>query len=710
MGIEGERVAVVEGSGAAAPTVADRPRRLGPIRAEVRSIVELVAAAGFAITIPTLNLLAANAGIFVSRRADTLDILIIALAVLLVVPAVGWAAEVVVGLLAPRARRWVHAGLIGLGVGVWALQFAKSAFGAGPVILIVVAVAAGLGATALRLRSRTFAAFVLLLAVAPTFVAVWFVALSPAHRAVASSPVSAAGARIEDPHRVVLLAFDELPLGSLLDGAGRVDAELFPNFAALERTATAYRNTTTVAPYTEVAIPSILTGQYPREGALPIAADHPDSIFRLLSGTYRINAHDDVTALCSSGTCPTTAVGGGHRSRIRSILDQGVALWRSSVALQPATSSYAPPIGIPDPAIQSRRFVTSLTRGDRPTFDYGHILLPHQPFRYFSTFQFHRPQVETVFDTANFPAWNGAGDAAIGRELHILQLQAADTVLGQIRNRLERIGEWDDAVVVVTADHGITFRPDEQARTVSPTTAADILFTPLFIKAPGQSNGAFDDRPMRTIDILPTIAELIGAEIPWDVDGVSARAPRRADEPIRLYQWETDDIQLPDSLVAEPGEFLTFPRVPLQAEAVAGRAAPPGGDPALRPFRIGPYGALIGRSVAELSVARTPAPGELYIPSGSASRATFDPNALDLHQTWQEGYYRGAGGDRTLAFAINGRIAGIGTADKFQRNDDAYYYALLAPTLFAPSGNRIEAFVVTGPADAPVLTPVRIGN
>lgn len=693
-----------------APTAAVPPPRLGPVRAEVRSILELVAAAGFAVAIPTLNLLAANAGIFVSRRADTLDVLIVALLVLLVVPGVAYVGEVVVGLVAPRVRRWVHAGLIGLGVGVWALQFTKSAFGAGPGVMITVAVVAGLGAATLRLRSRAFAAFVLLLAVAPVFVAIWFVSLSPAHRAVASSSVSAAGVRIEDPHRIVLIALDELPLGSLLDGSGRVDAELFPNFAALERTSTSYRNMSTVAPYTEVAIPAILTGQYPREGALPIAADHPDSIFRLLSGTYRINANDDVTALCSTGTCPTTAVGGGHRSRIRNILGQGRSLWRSSVALRPATSSYAPPIGIPDPAIQTRRFVNSITRGDRPTFDYGHILLPHQPFRYFSTFQFHRPQVETVFDTANFPAWNGAGDAAIGRELHILQLQAADTVLGQVRGRLERIGAWDDALVVVTADHGITFQPDAQARTVSRETASDILFPPLFIKAPGQTTGAFDDRPMRTIDIVPTIAEMIGAEIPWRIDGRPASAPRRADEPIRLYQWETDDIQLPGSLIAEPGKYLTFDRVPLQAAAVAGRAAPAGGDPALRPFRIGPYGGLVGRPVAELSVSGTPAPGELYIPSGSASLATFDPNALDLHQTWQEGYYKGAGGDRTLAFALNGRIAGIGTADKFRRNDDAYYYALLAPTLFATSGNRVEAFVVTGPADAPLLTPVRIGN
>ena len=68
--------------------------------------------------------------------------------------------------------------------------------------------------------------------------------------------------RIAHPHRVVLLALDELPIGSLLDGSGHVDAGLFPNFAALERTSTSYRNMSTVAPYTELAVPAILTGQY----------------------------------------------------------------------------------------------------------------------------------------------------------------------------------------------------------------------------------------------------------------------------------------------------------------------------------------------------------------------------------------------------------------------------------------------------------------
>lgn len=701
---------VVDGNGAEASTGGTAPRRFGPLRSEVRALIELVAAAGFAVTIPMLNLLAANAGIFVSRRASTLDILIVAIAALLVLPAVGWAVEVAAGLVLPTTRRWVHAGLIGLGIGMWALQFAKSAFDAGPTVMIITAVVVGLGAATLRLRSTTFAAFVLVLAIAPAFVAIWFVALSPAHRAVSSSSVSASGVRIANPHRVVLLTLDELPIGSLLDTTGRVDAELFPNLAALERTSTSYRNMTTVAPYSEQAIPAILTGQYPRAGALPVAADHPNSIFRLLSGTYRVNAHDDITALCSTGTCPTRVYGGGHRSRIRGILDQGVTLWRGSVALHPTKSSYAPPIGIPDPAIQARKFVTSLTKGDRPTLDYTYVQLPHQPFRYYSTFQFHRPLVETVFDGANFPAWNGEGDAALARELHILQLQAADTFVGQVRARLEKIGAWDDAIVVVTSDHGITFRPDETARTASDTNAADILFPPLFIKRPGQTTGEIDDHPMRTIDIVPTIAEMLGAKIPWKIDGLPASAPRRADEPIRFYQWPTDDIQLPGSKVAEPGKYITFPRVPLQAAAVAVTASPAGGDPALRPFRIGPYGSLIGRPLTDLQVATTPAPGELYIPSGSASLSTFDVNALDLHQTWQEGYYKGAGGDRTLAFALNGRIAGIGPADKFRRNDDAYYYALLAPTLFAPTGNRIEAFIVTGPADAPVLTPVRIGN
>ena len=49
----------------------------------------------------------------------------------------------------------------------------------------------------------------------------------------------------------------------------------------------------------------------------------------------------------------------------------------------------------------------------------------------------------------------------------------------------------------------------------------NILPVPLFIKSPHQETGKRDDGNAETIDILPTIAELLEQEIPWAVDGVS---------------------------------------------------------------------------------------------------------------------------------------------------------------------------------------------
>ena len=68
---------------------------------------------------------------------------------------------------------------------------------------------------------------------------------------------------------------------------GHIDAARYPNFARLARDATWYRNATTVADYTERAVPALLTGDRPTTAALPIASDHPESLFTLLGGNYR---------------------------------------------------------------------------------------------------------------------------------------------------------------------------------------------------------------------------------------------------------------------------------------------------------------------------------------------------------------------------------------------------------------------------------------
>ncbi|MBW2031857.1 MAG: hypothetical protein JRJ31_22630 [Deltaproteobacteria bacterium] len=49
----------------------------------------------------------------------------------------------------------------------------------------------------------------------------------------------------------------------------------------------------------------------------------------------------------------------------------------------------------------------------------------------------------------------------------------------------------------------------------------DLLGVPLLIKAPNQKRGVVSDCKMESIDILPTMAHLLGITLPWPVDGRS---------------------------------------------------------------------------------------------------------------------------------------------------------------------------------------------
>ena len=81
---------------------------------------------------------------------------------------------------------------------------------------------------------------------------------------------------------MVLIVFDEFGGDILLGPNGTIDAGRFPNFAALARDGTWFRNAQTRYDSTTKAVPLILDGMAPRRGASPIVRDHPHSIFTAL--------------------------------------------------------------------------------------------------------------------------------------------------------------------------------------------------------------------------------------------------------------------------------------------------------------------------------------------------------------------------------------------------------------------------------------------
>ena len=113
---------------------------------------------------------------------------------------------------------------------------------------------------------------------------------------------------------------------------------------------------------------------------------------------------------------------------------------------------------------------------------------------------------------------------------YLLQLGFVDRLIGRLLRRLKARGMYDNTLLVVTADHGIAWQPGvETRRSVSPSNVEELTPVPLIVKAPGQRRGRVSDVYARTLDVTPTIADLLGARLGYRADGSSAfgRAARR---------------------------------------------------------------------------------------------------------------------------------------------------------------------------------------
>ena len=587
-------------------------RRAPPLRL---AGLHLLVLWSFAVAQPLFELLGNNGEFFAARGSTRWDAVGFALVLLFVPPAVLLGLEWVAGPL-----RWaVHALFVAGLVALFVLQAIRGAGGPGA-LLVVAAAAVGAGAAWLYLRSGGARLVLTALAPAPLLFLGLFLFNSDVSRLSVASDAHAAGERPRAP--VVLIAFDELPLNSLLDGGGRIDARRFPAFARLAASSTWFSRATTVAEGTTHAVPAILTGQFPRAGDFPTYTDHRRNLFTLFGDAAELHVQDDETHLCPPSLCP--GLEGSFGRRVGTLAeDTGVVYLHQllpgdltggipSIAngwdnfLRDASGHYDP--GRIDP-----RLLGSLRPQPRPSLWYLHLMLPHSPWRYL-------PSGER-YDVRPAPGWGSdevwaANQAAVDQswQRHLLQLGYADRVLGRLLARLRATGLYDRALVVVTADHGVSFRAGQKRRPLSPANLQDIAYVPLFVKLPGQHRGRELRGLARTIDIVPTIAEVAGVRIPWRVDGRSL---------LHARPGERDVI-----LIKDKGRRFTIPAARLEARreaALRRQLRLFGNGPLATLFAIGPDRRLLGhsfegrRGIDELDpVGGT---GPLVQVSGRASRA-----------------------------------------------------------------------------------------
>ncbi len=103
------------------------------------------------------------------------------------------------------------------------------------------------------------------------------------------------------------------------------------------------------------------------------------------------------------------------------------------------------------------------------------------------------------------------------------EIAYADAQLGELLSRFREKGLLENAIVVVTADHGESLG-EHKEKTHAILIYYATVQVPLIIWAPGiLPAGQVEEDLVRSIDILPTVLDYADIEVPSDVQGVSLR-------------------------------------------------------------------------------------------------------------------------------------------------------------------------------------------
>jgi hypothetical protein len=148
-------------------------------RWELLALLELAGLCGLAITQPLLDLIGRSPDFLLMERVDTLDVVLLALAIALVPPALLWLVGAAGGLAGGRWRRVVHVALVGGLLAALAMQVGKQLSPVRGLPLAVAAVVCGLAGTALYLRIRVLGKVLRVASVGPLLSAALFLLVSP---------------------------------------------------------------------------------------------------------------------------------------------------------------------------------------------------------------------------------------------------------------------------------------------------------------------------------------------------------------------------------------------------------------------------------------------------------------------------------------------------------------------------------------------------
>ena len=680
---------------------------------------------GFAIVQPALHLLSRQAVFLLDQNISIPALITLVMIVSVLMPLVLLVMEWLVGRISQGARQRTHVAVIFCLLVPIALPVLKPVMFLDGMTKIVLTIALAV-LSALAYHRYTIVRH-LVTAATPAilvFPGVFFFH-SPITRLLFPPPQPPPVHRnVSHPVPVVMVVFDEFCGTSLMDEHHEIDADRYPNFAALARDATWYRNATCVQVRTEKAVPAILTGKFPEPLYTPTTAHHPDNLFTLMLTTeYELTVFEPFTRLF-----PDAADEDVEEVAPRGFFQQMYALLTTLPRVYlnhvlPYDLPLAPP-DIPmewyaikhrgpekedkrtgvfrrpwesDRHEQFEQFLRCIVASDQPALYFSHIVVPHHHWCYLPSGRRYMPD----FGPRPWPygshglfleTW-GSDELAVHHayQRYLLQVGYVDSLVGRLIAKLKQADLYDRSLIILIADHGVSFRPNQSRRMTTKENLPDIASIPLFIKQPHQQAGGIDDRAVEQLDVLPTIVQVLGLEMTPEFDGQSLLNEADTLRDVRLFQSHMGDERLDTAFEAK---YDTLDRM----LKIFGSGADPE-----RFFKIGPHPELIGQDVKDLDVV-----GRSDLQLEIDNTRGLWGESRDLVPCYFNGRVHGKPDTKLpveLAIAVNGTIRAT-TRTYLDSKVRDVWSAMVPESSLREGENEIQFLVVTADDGKLTLAPV----
>lgn len=451
---------------------------------------------------------------------------------------------------------------------------------------------------------------------------------------------------------VVLVVFDELPTANLMTSDGRrIDPRRFPRIAHFASGATWYRDHVAAGDFTAWAVPPILTGNLAHERLLPTTEAQPDNLFTLLGPGRRVHSLETLTELCPVSICPDGNQGEAPHAES--------AIEFIKAKFQP----FAP--------AETRRWIAGIPAG-AGTLSFAHVEVPHQPLRFLPSGQAYKPGPLLMPTDLKRNGWtlDDAGVAFV-QHRHLLQTGYADRLVGNILKKIRSNGDYERSLIVVTADHGNSFDPHDLRRDATATNVGATVNPPLIIKYPGQKRGVVSTASTQAIDILPSIAEQLGAGIP-ETDGRPV-GEAGSDRVMTVRRHSVPQLGVTAADIRRDRRQVLAAQVRRLGKG--------------RLWQMGPRNGLIGRRPGRLGTAAG-ASYDLDLPTGRLRRADSSDNMVPALVS---GRLRGVARGAVVALGWDGRI--VATSRTFGYLGELRFGFMVPPSAMRKGRNRLDVLV-----------------